>query len=98
LVKNPLGRASASSGNKTKQAGLTAVPACLLCFVLNTSARSSMWIFVAATNSTNKTKEGFQCMPFISLFFDLMSMAPARVTRLGGFSPIRLLFVGSLKK
>ncbi len=49
--------------------------ACLLCFVPATSACSSKWIFVTATHSTNKPKNGRQNVPLISLF-DMMPMGP----------------------
>jgi hypothetical protein len=48
--------------------GPTALLAQLPCFVPATIACSSKWIFVAATNSTNKAKQGRWYVPIISLF------------------------------
>jgi hypothetical protein len=48
--------------------GLPALSACLFCFVPATSACSSERIFVAATNCTNKPKQGRQYMALINLF------------------------------
>ncbi len=43
---------------ETDQAALTALSACMLCFVPDTSACLSEWVFVVASNSTNQTNKG----------------------------------------
>jgi hypothetical protein len=43
---------------ETDKAALTALSACLLCFVPIISACISECVFVAATNSTNQTNKG----------------------------------------
>jgi hypothetical protein len=53
---------------------------CLFCFVVATSTYSSKWIFVAASNSTNMAKHGWQYMALINLL-NMMSLVKIETTK-----------------